>query len=86
MELATRLCALFLVLLLLRLLLPLAGLAVVRVAVVLQLRSWLPLAHSRRRRRRRGNRHLLMLLLLPLLLQRRLDRRVGGRRHLEDAE
>ena len=41
MELATRLCALFLVLLL-RLLLPLAGLAVVRVAVVLQLRSWLP--------------------------------------------
>ena len=49
-ESATRLCALFLVLLLLRLLLPLAG--VVRVAVVLQqLRSCLPLAHSRRRRR-----------------------------------
>ena len=42
MELATRLCALFLVLLL-RLLLLLAGLAVVRDAVVLQLRSFLPL-------------------------------------------
>ena len=41
-DLAMRLCALFLVLLLLLL----AGLAVVRVAVVLQLRSCLPLAHS----------------------------------------
>ena len=44
-DLASRLCALFLVLLL-RLLLLLAGLAVMRVAVVLQLRSCLPLAHS----------------------------------------
>jgi hypothetical protein len=28
----------------------------------------------------------IALLLLPLLLQRRLDRRVGGRRLLEDVE